>query len=448
MKRKWFSGYAAGKDLLKLELRQRKEEGFLVPDPLWHAVQEKADPAPYEWFRDMYGQIDGLEKNPAFPFEEPDDLDGIRAARPAKRMAKTALPYGKEELRNRYRGAWLGRCAGCALGKPVEGWDHTKIRTYLENRGDRPLRDYFSAQDAGDGISVSCPLSTRERIAFMESDDDIRYTLLGLLLFEKYGKNFSSRDVAFLWRSVLTPAQVCTAEHQALLNFCLFCVHGDSFDPGFTSTFNNPYREWIGAQIRADFFGFMAPGDPETAAEYAWRDACWTHRKNGIYGEMFIAAVEAAAFVSSDPEELVNAGLGEIPENCRLAHEIREALNVIPDHPDMDGFMEYADKRFAGMSGVHTINNAVLCAAALFYGRMDPDRSICEAVTGGLDTDCNGATVGAVTGIAAGAENFGGVLAPKLNNRIRSGMPPFHDIEITALADRTLAVFEKISDEA
>ncbi|NLF93313.1 MAG: ADP-ribosylglycohydrolase family protein [Oligosphaeraceae bacterium] len=445
----WYSGYSPASKLLCLELQQRLEEGYIVPDELKKSITAVAANSPDEFFRTAYAALEHLALDPAFPFVEPNALEEIRQARPASRMKAVSLPYGREELLNRYHGAWLGRCVGCALGKPVEslgmGGRHQAIRTYLKMRGEWPLRDYFSNTEVDGSAKLTCPQSTRENIGFMESDDDIRYTLLGMLIFEQFGKDFTSRQIAQLWHRTLTLGQVCTAERQALLNYAVYlsALPAESFDPEFTSTCNNPYREWIGAQIRADFFGFMAPGNPEKAAEYAWRDACWTHRKNGIYGEMFIAAVEAAAFATRDPEKLIQAGLGEIPANCRLAHEIRAALKVMPDYRDMDGFMEYLDQRFATMSPVHTINNAVICAAALFYGKMAPERCICEAVTAGLDTDCNGATVGAITGIAAGFRDFGGTMAGKLNDLIKSEMLAFGDIRISELARRTLALLEK-----
>ncbi|NMA43932.1 MAG: ADP-ribosylglycohydrolase family protein [Oligosphaeraceae bacterium] len=448
----WYSGNAPAGKQLRLELQQRLEEGYIVPDELKKSIEAVTDDSPNESFRIAYDALAHLSKDPAFRFVEPSTLEEIREARPASRMKAATLPYDREELLNRYHGAWLGRCVGCALGKPVETmgmWEggHRAIRTYLEMRGDWPLRDYFSNAKMDGSSKLICPQSTRENIGFMESDDDIRYTLIGMMIFERFGKDFTSHQIAELWHETLTLGQVFTAERQALLNYGVYlnALPAEFFDPEFTSTFNNPYREWIGAQIRADFFGFMAPGNPEKAAEYAWRDACWTHRKNGIYGAMFIAAMEAAAFVTSAPEKLIQAGLGEIPENCRLAYEIRELMKVIPKYSDMDEFMEYMDKRFATMSPVHTINNAIICAAALFYGKMIPERCVCEAVVAGLDTDCNGATVGAITGIAAGFRDFGGTLAGRLNNLIKSEMLAFGDIRISEVTRRTLALYEKLA---
>jgi len=47
-------------------------------------------------------------------------------------------------------------------------------------------------------------------------------------------------------------------------------------------TYRNPFREYIDAQIRADLFGYTAPGLPKIAAQRAWRDARISHVKNGV----------------------------------------------------------------------------------------------------------------------------------------------------------------------
>ena len=61
----------------------------------------------------------------------------------------------------------------------------------------------------------------------------------------------------------------------------------------------NPYRETLGARIRADVFGYAAPGNPEKAASMAYREATLTNAKNGLYGAMFTAAMLACAAVCS-----------------------------------------------------------------------------------------------------------------------------------------------------
>ncbi len=443
------AGYSSPWDLLREEIAELEYEGFEIPERAREAfamLHPVADAWNEPAVREVARLLGEAERRPGWEWREPDDLAAIRRDRPAgpRRFSDT---FPDDELLDRYHGAWLGRSVGCALGKPVENMGMCNrqwrdIRDYLEHRGDWPLHDYFSGRDAGDGMKLGCPLSQRENIRFMESDDDIRYTLIGLLAIEQFGAGFDWRDIAGLWNRVLPMGMACTAERQALLNYNL--RRPDAVTAEFTRRFNNPYRQWIGAQIRADFWGWCCAGNPERAAEFAWRDAGWTHTANGIYGEMFIAALQAAAFVESDPERLIEIGLSEIPSGCRLAAAVREGAAKAKELREFDAFMQWFEARYAGMSAVHTVNNAVLCAMALIHGGMNPDHSICVAVSGGLDTDCNGATVGAITGIVAGKSGFGGTLAGRLNDTIRAEFGGFAEISMRKLAERTLAARRRI----
>ena len=114
-------------------------------------------------------------------------------------------------------------------------------------------------------------------------------------VIEKYGRDFTPFDVSRAWLAYQPKDAYCTAERVAFCNF----VKG--FEPPESAIYKNPYREWIGAQIRADYFGYINPGNPELAAEMAWRDASISHTKNGIYGEMFVAAKGWGAFLNGNP---------------------------------------------------------------------------------------------------------------------------------------------------
>jgi len=229
-------------------------------------------------------------------------------------------------------------------------------------------------------------------------DDDVAYTLLGLLILEEYGPDFTTADVAAAWIKYLPIAY--TAERVTLENL------RDGEPAETAGVKRNPYIEWIGAAIRADAWGYAAPGWPEKAAELAWRDGRLSHRHNGIYGEMFFAASIAAAFTVDDPVEVIRIGLTEIPAECRLAEDVRWALETGPELTDWREGRAAVDKRFEGMNSVHTNNNACLTVFGLMLGAGDFTKTIGGTVAMGLDNDCTAATAGSIFGAANGARKI------------------------------------------
>ena len=455
-----FTGWTNPLALLRLELIQRDYEGHPVPEDLKEqvaALDGEKDAMNFEAVDVLYTSLDELPKDPNFGYVQPNDLEGIRKERPDGPRHLGGL--AESDLLDKFHGAWTGRAVGCALGKPVEGMGimgrqgmrgRQAIRTYLENRQHWPLDYYFSGDDAGDGLQIGCPQSQRENIAYMEPDDDIHYTLVALRVLEDHGPGFRWRDVASVWNRSLPYSAICTAEAQAIMNYnnaVPKTARSDWVTPEYTSINRNPYREWIGAQIRADGWGYACAGNPELAAEFAFRDACWTHRANGIYGEMMFAAIMAAAFVVSDPIELIDIGLSEIPRNCRLAEACRAALEQVKDCEEFHAYMDWVEEHYGDLSGVHTVNNALVVIGSMIFGRMDFHQSVCRSVEGGWDTDCNGATCGSIVGIASGSTALNSSLVAPLHDTIRPNVIGFQEISMTELAERTLKVHRRVMAE-
>jgi ADP-ribosylglycohydrolase len=421
------------RELLRWELAQRQESGYELGE-LAAAGQRAIDGADEEAAQQLLSKLNTTSRKASWPYREPEGLPAILAALPT---VPAAVPLGEAELRDRTLGGWLGRCAGCNLGKPVENGDHwtaDRLRRYLELADAYPLRDFVPALDPmPDGFELRefWPYTTRGRITESARDDDIDYTILGLHLIEQYGSDFSTADVAAEWLDRLPYTQTYTAERVTYRNLVI------GHDPAVAGGIDNPYREWIGAQIRADIFGYLHPGDPRAAAEAAHRDAALSHAANGVYGAMWAAALVAAAFTGS-ARQAVDASLSCVPPGSRLAEAIRFVRERHAAGVSWEEARTAIEDRFGHYSWVHTVNNAALVVAGLLWGEGDFTASIGLTVQGGWDTDSNGATAGSVAGIISGAAGLPEHWTAPLHDTARSAIRGFDRSRISELADRTV----------
>jgi ADP-ribosylglycohydrolase len=369
--------------------------------------------------------------------DEPESYADIAAS---WSVPPPVLGTGVADL-DRVHGGWVGRAVGCLLGKPVEKIPREGIREILDATGRWPLSDYFTAVGLPPDVARrwpwnrrSAPTSLVENIDGMPEDDDLNFALIALLVLETHGRDLTGADVAQAWLDFVPGGRVFTAERVAYRNLL------DGMVPPETARHHNPYREWIGAQIRTDVYGWAAPGRPADAAALAHRDAEVSHVRGGVHGAMWVAAMTSAAVVASDVDTVLDAGESVLPPRSRFAAAVREARELGAAADDWESVVDAIYARHGHLHWVHGRNNGALAAAALAFGHGEFDRSICAVVAGGWDTDSNGATVGSIVGALSGAAAIPESWTAPLKGRLASSVAGFDGSRFADLAARTLVV--------
>lgn len=428
------------------EYRQSIEEGKDISsyEKLFLGVSEMPDGTYKERASDLIfdivshaGTVEGYE------FDEPSDYESIVEA------AVGVLPEfnmpDHDTLRNKIKGAWLGRICGCLLGKPIEGIRTPEFDKLLKASGNYPMHRYLVSSDITP--SIESEISYRigkhwlaDNITCAPVDDDTNYTVLASVIVDRYGRDFTPDDVAAAWLWYQGKNAYCTAERVAYKNFVM------GYRPPKSALYKNVYREWIGAQIRGDYFGYINPCDPTSAAEMAWRDASISHVKNGIYGEMFASAMIAAAAGTDDILTIIAAGLSQIPKKSRLHRSVSlivESWQSGIDKKEVFAKIHSEYDEFTEHGWCHTISNAMIVAAALLYGEGDFARSVCMAVETGFDTDCNGATVGSIIGMMNGTSGIPKEWTDPINGTLDTSIFGVGKVSVDDMVEKTVSHINK-----
>lgn len=345
------------------------------------------------------------QEDPSEPFE----LDAIKALRPVgpRRMLDQLPP----DYMSRLKGSFNARMAGCTLGAALEFQPVETMRNWAELFGDAyPLEDYWSytMRDPKDShyiVGKNIDL-TKGHMDAVPPDDDTVYTLLGLLILEQYGINFTQEELAEIWKRYLPLG----ADNHYGLRGCFWGERimlknllngGELREAGLD---RNPNLQNVAGWTRIDAYAYACPGWPEKAAELAYRDVSLNHRRNGIYGAMFMAATISAAFAVKDPIEAVRIGLTEIPANCLLANEINWLLGQT--FTGWEDAYSIIWKRLNGMFNGSATSTAVQVIAGLMIGNQDVTKTLGETVALGGDNDCTGATAGSIVGAVVGIDRI------------------------------------------
>lgn len=410
-------------------------------------------PDSYDAFAAFAGRLDALPRRADWPYDEPDDLLAIRAASDPHRERGVLRDVGTAEAAARAESAFLASVCGCILGKPLEIEPTlAEIRAALEPAGEWPLSDYLPERVVLGlrAIQGQWPELVRERISHVAPDDDINYTIIGMLAIEARGIHFDREDLSRLWLYNLPVLATFGPERSHLLAAGIASLgEGDdrlAGDPASWAAGLNPGSELCGALIRADAYGYACPGRPELAAELAWRDATMTHTGSGVYGAMFVAAAIAAAPVSAEPLAIFETALRYIPQRSRLAATVSDALTEVAAASDwLDGY-ERIHARF-GEFGHCRIHQELGTVINTLRFAEDVGDGISKQVSQGNDTDSFGATAGSILGAWFGPGRLADRWLEPFGDRIHTALALFHEQSLSAVAARMAALPARVASD-
>lgn len=274
-----------------------------------------------------------------------------------------------EKFRDQIKAAWMSQLIGAAMGTMVEGYTSKNL---YEAFGD--VRNYI-----------------REPNTY---NDDITFEIAFLDAFKDKGYDVTSRDIALSWIGLIPVGW--SAEELALRNIRAGMM------PPESAKWNNPFNEWIGAQMRGSICGMVAPGNPKLAAELAWKDGEVSHINNGILGEVFNAVMTSLAFVRNDVKDIVKTAISLIPNDSEYYSVVSFAYECCLKYADWHEALAECEKKYIKYNWIHAYPNACCEIIALMYGESDYEKTLNIITMCGIDADCNAGMIMPILGIQKG----------------------------------------------
>lgn len=309
---------------------------------------------------------------------------------------------------------WLGKNIGGTLGTPVEGRMEVMDLTWyprLDPRGALP-------------------------------NDDLDLQLLNLHAMEMYGVNTAAEHIAAEW------SEHCYFPWDEYGHAGTAMRYG--FKPPFSGMFDNHFTSCMGCPIRSEVWAAIAAGKPRLAAYFAWQDAVVDHAGGeGVFGEIFNAALEAAAYLSTDVPALIREALTYIPATSRVHGAVSLMLSLYEEGTDLLAAREKVLAQFGDPNFTDAPQNIAFGLAGLLWGK-DFEDAILKVVNLGYDTDCTVATCGAIWGILYGREGIDPKWAEPIGDAIRvsAAIRGFRaPADLDELTRRCIKLYDKLSCE-
>lgn len=315
---------------------------------IWWLLENapKIDNHPY-WSYTVYENFEQYIKNVKVPKVEKIDKNS------------------KDFLERTYYG-WLAQIVAGALGTAVEGYVPKNI---LKKFGQ--VTDYVRKPNT--------------------YNDDITYEVAFLKAIDKCGKDVTSFDIAEQWVGLVPFGW--SAEEKALANIRLGIM------PPHSGKLNNPYREWIGAQMRGAVCGMIGAGDIRETIRLAYMDGEVSHHNNGIIGEIFNAVMVSLAYTNENVEDIVKQAIDLTPTDSEFYSVVKFAWDMCKKYDSWEPAWEECMEKYKIYNWIHAYPNAAAEVVALYFGEGDFDKTMNIICNAGFDVDCNAAQIATVIGI-------------------------------------------------
>ncbi|NLJ58753.1 MAG: ADP-ribosylglycohydrolase family protein [Tissierellia bacterium] len=351
---------------------------------------KKNPDSPY-WEYTYYENFDQYEKSVSFP--EAIEVD-----------------TQSEKFKDQIKAGWMSQLIGAAMGTMVEGYTTENLQ---EAFGD--VKDYLRQPNT--------------------YNDDITFEIAFLDAFKEMGYQVTSKDIALSWIGLIPAGW--SAEELALRNIRAGMMPPDS------ATFNNPFNEWIGAQMRGGICGMVAPGNPKLAAHLAWKDGQVSHINNGILGEVFNAVMTSLAFVESDVKEIVKSAISMIPSDSEYYSVVKFAYDSCLKHPKWQDAHEECREKYKQYNWIHAYPNACCEIIALMYGGGDYEKTLNIITMCGVDADCNAGMIMPILGIQKGMSIIPERLISPAFDKLVTYMRAYEEVKLSELVDDTVKYINK-----
>ncbi len=309
---------------------------------------------------------------------------------------------------------WIAQIIGGAVGTAVEGYTPEAIKKSFGT-----IRDYVRKPNT--------------------YNDDITYEIAFLQALQRKEDKLCSADIAEEWAALVPFGW--SAEEWALKNIKMGIYPPDS------GKLHNPYREWIGAQMRGVVCGMIVPGNYQEAARYAFMDGVVSHYNNGVLGEVFNALLAAGAYVVSDIRKLLRDVIDLIPRHSEYRSVIEYAYDSCLKNERWEDAWDSCRTRFERYNWIHAYPNAAAEVVSLWYGQGSFTDTISICCHLGYDVDCNAAQIGTVLGIQNGLASIEKHWKEPLGDRLDTYIRGHKQMSILEVAELTVSLARKLRNK-